>query len=227
MLENLTKSSLLRETQGVRRNIRPIYWPFLWTKRDQYCNCSISTVIYVVQHLTKLPLCIFSNYIVFYFKIASFCHLTRPSLQFRMANWSQVLLWSQWGKSLLHLTLIFYAFSVCNLILILQFHYAAIMYCLINCKWIISWFPILFVDYSAFLAICVYQHLWISCIYLQNYNFDWKQSRLLISQTPCHLAAVTVILNFQTPRSCLLMMVLCWVPTSLITPHTIRCSLLA
>ena len=137
------------------------------------CNCSISTVIYV-QHLTKLPLCTFSNYIAFYFKIASFCHLTRPSLQFRMANWL-VLLWSQWGKSLLHLTLNFYAFSVCNLILILQFHYEAIMYCLINCKWIIMYF-------------CHFMNL---CIYLQNYKFDWKQSFLLISQTPCHLAAVT------------------------------------
>ena len=158
------------------------------------CNCSISAVVYV-QHLTKLPLCIFSNYIAFYFKIASFCHLTRPSLQFRMANWSQVLLWSQWGKSLLHFTLIFYDFSVCDWILILQFHYAAIMYCLINCKWIISGFPILFCRLFCILVTFVFVnayefHVFICRITtLIESNHDCWSPKLLAT-----LAAVTLAL---------------------------------
>ena len=124
---------------------------------------------------------------------------TRPSLQFRMANWSQVLFGSQWGKSLHHFSLMFCAFSVCDLILILEFYCELkIDYVLLNCKLIIFWFPILLsivLHFCQFVFINTYEtHAFIcritTLIESNHYCWSlkllatWLQSHLPISQ--CH-----------------------------------------
>ena len=86
------------------------------------CGCNISAAIHG-QHLTKLPVCTFSNYFAFYFKLASFWHLiTKPTLHFRMGNSSQVFSWSQWGRFILHFTYIYWPISVSDSILTPQFY---------------------------------------------------------------------------------------------------------
>ena len=142
-----------------------------------WCDCSISAVIHV-RHLTKLPVCTFSNYVAFYFKLASFWHLiTRPTLHFRMGNWSQVFSWSQWGRFILHFTYNFWPFF-CSQVQFLICTFSLLMYSFLiskTCCWLVCILSI--------------------CVYLRNYIFHWRQSWLLIFQTPCHLAAVTIIPN--------------------------------